>query len=121
MVGAALARDGHAVEEAASVAEALALAPRGPALALLDLGLPDRDGLEAIGPLRAAGAAVIVLTAREQTAEKAAALDLGADDYVTEPFDTDERALRRKLEADPADPRLLRNEPGIGYRMAEPD
>ena len=175
-------------------------------LVLLDLGLPDRDGIELVPLLKAMDRVVIVLTARDQTAEKVAALDLGADDYVVKPFDTDEllarirvglrrragpgadlgvhrvgplqidipahrvlrdgaevkltrkefallaelarhadrvvthsqllrtvwgeahlddveylrvtmRGLRRKLEQDPAAPTLLRNEPGIGYRL----
>ncbi len=207
LVQAALTRAGHDVEVAETGAEGLRKASRCD-LALLDLGLPDRDGLELIGPLRAAGLAVIVLTAREQTEEKVAALDLGADDYVTKPFNTDEllarvrsclrrraaekgasgridaghiqididahsvtcggepvrltpkefallellavnagkvlthahllgtvwgpahldsveylrvaiRSLRAKLEEDPGDPRLLINEPGIGYRLAD--
>lgn len=178
-----------------------------PDLILLDLGLPDRDGLELLPLLvRAPAPAVIVLTAREATDEKVTALDLGADDYVTKPFDTAEllarvrsalrraakaaaervvvgfgdssidlvarrvtrggeelrltpkeyallaelarhpgrvlthvhllrtvwgpahiddveylrvtmRGLRRKLEPDPAAPILLRNEPGVGYRL----
>lgn len=209
LVRAALTRDGHAVEEAGDVRAGLATVATCD-LVLLDLGLPDRDGLEAIGPFRRAGAAVIVLTARDEGAEKVAALDLGADDYVTKPFDTDEllariraclrrragpgadadpdrivagaieidtarhavthagetirltpkefalleclarhpgrvltharilgevwgpanvgdveylrvamRALRRKIETDPARPRLLLNEPGVGYRLVE--
>ena len=203
----AVERGGHAVEEAATAAEALAaLARHGPRLVLLDLGLPDRDGLELIGPIRAEGAPIIVLTAREAASEKVAALDLGADDYVTKPFDSEEllarirsclrradaasgtarrieagpveidldahavrragaevrltpkefallaalgaqkgkvlthahllrevwgpahtgdveylrvtmRALRRKIEEEPGRPRLLLNEPGVGYRL----
>ena len=77
-----------------------------PDAVLLDLGLPDRDGLELI-PLIKAGsdATLIVVSAREATAEKVAALDLGADDYVTKPFDTDEllarlrTSLRRRVQA----------------------
>ncbi|WP_347301990.1 response regulator [Croceibacterium sp. TMG7-5b_MA50] len=207
LVRGALDRAGHASAEAANAAEALAAAARpGCELVLLDLGLPDRDGLELIPLLKALDRAVLVLTARDAVAEKVAALDLGADDYVTKPFDTDEllarirvalrhrsggdaggrlvagpvtldiathrvtlrgeavhltpkefallaellrhagkvlthrhllgtvwgpahvgdieylrvamRALRGKLEDDPAAPRLLINEPGIGYRIA---
>ena len=177
---------------------------------LLDLGLPDRDGLEMIAAIRATRSIpIVVVTARGDTAEKIAALDLGADDYVTKPFDGDEllarlrsalrragssgardsalhfgplrmdaerhqvtcrdesvaltprefavlealmradgrilthaalleqvwgkahvndidylrvvvRALRLKLEADPSSPTLIRNEPGIGYRLVDP-
>ncbi|MFO6448245.1 response regulator transcription factor [Erythrobacter sp. NE805] len=195
--------------EAATAAEALRLAQVTPAplVALLDLGLPDRDGLEVVPQLAAQGLSVIVLTARDATDEKVAALDLGADDFVTKPFDSEEllarirsalrrkagplastsrrdfaeghidreshavtvrdrpveltprefdllwtladkpgrvvthdrlletvwgpahrhdlnylrvavRALRRKLEVDPGSPRLIINEPGVGYRIA---
>ena len=207
LVVRALARGGHAVREAADArAMSHELAIAAPALVLLDLGLPDRDGLELIPPLHAAGIAILVLTARDDSREKVAALDLGADDYVTKPFDTDEllarvrtclrhrrvasgerrrvtlgdrsidldrrlvtragaevhltpkefallatlarhggrvlthsallrdvwgeahvhdieylrvtiRALRRKLEDDPAAPTFIRNEPGVGYRL----
>lgn len=205
----ALDRGGITHREAATASEALRLAAARPAplVALLDLGLPDRDGLEIVPQLARLGIAVIVLTARDATEEKVAALDLGADDFVTKPFDSEEllarvrsalrrksggasdplrrefaggsidrgahkvmigdrvieltprefhllwaladspgrvvtheslletvwgaahrqdldylrvavRALRRKLEADPSQPRLLINEPGIGYRVA---
>lgn len=195
--------------EAATAGEALRLAQATPAplVALLDLGLPDRDGLEIVPQLAAQGLSVIVLTARDATQEKVAALDLGADDFVTKPFDSEEllarirsalrrkagplagtarrdfaggcidrethtvtvracpveltprefdllwtladkvgrvvtherlletvwgpahrhdlnylrvavRSLRRKLEEDPGTPRLVINEPGVGYRLA---
>lgn len=207
-----LDRAGHAVVEAGDARAALAaLAIDKPDLVLLDLGLPDRDGLELLPILvRSPGPAVIVLTAREATDEKVIALDLGADDYITKPFDTEEllarvrsalrraaraaaehvivafgdagidlvarrvtrggdevrltpkeyallaelarhpgrvlthvhllravwgpahvddveylrvtmRGLRLKLEPDPAAPRLLRNEPGVGYRLEAND
>ena len=207
LVRGAVERAGYSVDEAATAAEGVTAARReGCELVLLDLGLPDRDGLELVPLLKALGRAVIVLTARDETAEKVAALDLGADDYVVKPFDTDEllarirtglrhrsggagdaavvtvgtividlparrvsregaevkltrkeyavlaelarhpdrvvthahllravwgeahaedveylrvtmRGLRLKLEEDPASPVLLRNEPGIGYRL----
>lgn len=203
-----LDRAGYTVVEAGDGRAALAsLGIDKPDLVLLDLGLPDRDGLELLPLLvRTPGPAVIVLTAREATDEKVTALDLGADDYITKPFDTEEllarvrsglrraarasaervvvgfgdatidlvqrrvtrdgdevrltpkeyallaelarhpgrvlththllravwgpahvddveylrvamRGLRRKLEPDPAAPTLLRNEPGVGYRL----
>ena len=208
LVGA-LDRTGLSHEEAASAAAALHIAsgPQPPNVVLLDLGLPDRDGLEIVPQLAALGLAVIVLTARDATAEKVAALDLGADDFVTKPFDSEEllarvrsairrrtghavdatrraflngtidrethrviirdqltdltprefdllwtlaekpgrvmthisllesiwgpahrddleylrvavRSLRKKIEADPARPALVINEPGVGYRLA---
>lgn len=208
LVRAALQRAGHAVSEAASAREGLSLLNiEKPDAVLLDLGLPDRDGIELIQIIRARSATgVIVISAREDTAEKVAALDLGADDYLTKPFDTEEllarirtvlrhrqsgetgqtrvvvgdveidlarrrilragaevhvtpkeydvlaalarypdrvishaqllrnvwgpaqeqrvdylrivvRNLRQKLEADPAQPRLITNEPGVGYRL----
>ena len=207
LITRALTRNGHRVREAADARAMLReLSRKKPDLVLLDLGLPDRDGLELIPQLHAAAVAILVLTARDDTAEKVSALDLGADDYVTKPFDTDEllarvrnclrhrrvaagdaqqvtigdrridlnlrtgtrageevhltpkefallailakhagrvlthtmlltevwgeahkddieylrvtiRALRRKLEEDAANPALLRNEPGVGYRL----
>ncbi|MEA3002389.1 MAG: two-component system, OmpR family, operon response regulator KdpE [Sphingomonadales bacterium] len=207
LIRTALERGGYRVVEAATAQEALnAIGIDRPDLVLLDLGLPDRDGLEIIPQLKKAGAAVIIVSAREATAPKVAALDLGADDYVTKPFDTEEmlariraalrrrlaeetpspvvefgevtidlglrqvrrageevhltpreyafvaelakhpgrvlthanllravwglghegdveylrvaaRAVRRKLEADPSAPMLIRNEPGVGYRL----
>lgn len=96
LLRAALQRAGHTVSEAASAREGLSLADiEKPEVVLLDLGLPDRDGLELIQPLKhRAGATVIVVSARDDTAEKVAALDLSADDYVTKPFDTEEVLAR---------------------------
>lgn len=210
LLEAILVRGGHAVVQASDSRSALAALAREPVDAtILDLGLPDRDGLELIGLLREQNAGpLIVLTARGEVAEKVAALDLGADDYMTKPFDGDEllarlrsalrrghrrepadgaishgdltidaarhevrlrgepvpltprefavlqalvaaggrvlthatllekvwgkahlddvgylrvvvRALRLKLEPDPSTPKLIRNEPGIGYRLGE--
>jgi two-component system, OmpR family, KDP operon response regulator KdpE len=207
LVRGALDRAGFAADEASTAADGLAAARRaGCELVLLDLGLPDRDGIELVPLIKAMDRAVIVLTARDTTAEKVSALDLGADDYVVKPFDTEEllarvraalrrrgagagalvtagaitidaarhevhrdgiaisltrkefallaelarfpgrvithtqllrsvwgaghtddveylrvtvRSLRRKLEPDPAQPTLIRNEPGIGYRLMD--
>jgi len=205
-----LTRGGHEPAFAENGREALAMVERGGVAALLlDLGLPDRDGLEVLSAIRSRhDLPIIVVTARNDTGEKIAALDLGADDYVTKPFDGDEllarlrsalrraghaqqadmpmrfgpimldsarhavtcrdapvtltprefavlqalveaggrvlthaallervwgkahvddvdylrvvvRALRLKLELDPAQPALIRNEPGIGYRLVD--
>ena len=102
-----LERAGYRLVEAQDAREAMnAVQIDKPDAVLLDLGLPDRDGLELVPLIRAAGPAVIVISAREATGEKVAALDLGADDYVTKPFDTDEvlarirTALRHRLSAE---------------------
>lgn len=101
----ALERAGYAVVEAASAREAIStLDIDRPDAVLLDLGLPDRDGLELV-PVLAKASVLLVISAREATEQKIAALDLGADDYVTKPFDTDEvlarlrRALRQRVSA----------------------
>lgn len=207
LLSGVLERGGYEAATAGTASEAMAAVARGGVDAmLLDLGLPDRDGMETIAAIRAGYRfPVIVVTARDDTAEKIAALDLGADDYVTKPFDTEEllarvrsalrragspppeavldfgpivldiarhevncrgepvtltprefavlqalmeaggrilthaallervwgkahagdvdylrvvvRALRLKLEVDPSRPALIRNEPGIGYRL----
>jgi two-component system KDP operon response regulator KdpE len=99
-------RAGYRPVEAATARAAMAaLAIDKPAAILLDLGLPDRDGLELIPLMKMAGAAVLVISARDDTDQKVAALDLGADDYVTKPFDSEEvlarirTALRHQLSA----------------------
>lgn len=210
LLAGVLKRADYAVIEAETGREALRLASaRKPAAVLLDLGLPDLDGLEVLHQLHQADATpVLVVSVRDATEEKVAALDLGADDYVTKPFDGDEllarlraalrrarpasvaapilvgdvaidldrrqvtragedvhlapreyallaelarhfgrvlthqhllravwgsaheqdveylrvaaRGLRLKLERDPARPQLIRNEPGIGYRLSDP-
>lgn len=208
LIKGSLDRNRISYAEAATASQALLAARRDPRplVALLDLGLPDRDGLEIVPQLAKLGLAVIVLTARDTTLEKIAALDLGADDFVTKPFDSEEllarirsalrrkagplanasvrefadgtidreahvvilranrieltrrefnllwaladrpgrvithdvlletvwgpahrqdldylrvavRALRRKMETDPANPKLIVNEPGVGYRL----
>ena len=207
LLHASLGRADYRVVEAGTAREALACVQIDkPDLVLLDLGLPDRDGLELIPLIRGAGVATIVVSARDATEQKVTALDLGADDYVSKPFDSEEvlarirvalrhrlageapvpcvrcgaieidlaarmvlragaevhltpreygflaelakspgrvvthaqllravwgpghetdveylrvaaRAIRRKLEDDPSQPTLFRNEPGIGYRL----
>lgn len=95
----ALAANGYAVVEAGSAAEALALAPgHQPELVLLDLGLPDGDGLDVTRQLREwCRAPIIVLSARGREEDKVNALDAGADDYLTKPFGTAELLARMRV------------------------
>ncbi|MBL8651762.1 MAG: response regulator [Sphingopyxis sp.] len=96
LLRATVQRAGHQAVEAADARQALSLLDiEKPDVVLLDLGLPDRDGLELIGPIRArSNATLIVVSARDDSAEKVAALDLGADDYLVKPFDTEELLAR---------------------------
>ena len=99
---------GYEVDEAETGEAALALAARNhPDLVVLDLGLPGIDGVEVVHGLRGwTQMPILVLSAREDEAAKVAALDAGADDYVTKPFGMDEllarlrAALRRATPAD---------------------
>jgi len=204
----------YRVLEAATVAEATAAATtHNPDVILMDLALPDGDGIELTGRIRAwSRVPIIVLSARGREEDKVAALDTGADDYLTKPFGVNEllarirasirrsaasspgaeaavleigplridqarrevtvdgrdvrltpiefrllvllaasagrvlthrqilkevwgppyvdethylrvfmATLRRKIEKDPARPRLLLTEPGVGYRMRDPE
>ena len=89
---------GYRLYEATTGEEGLAQASsRNPDIILLDLGLPDRDGTEVIRQIRAwATIPILVLSAREQEQVKVAALDLGADDYVTKPFGVEELLARMR-------------------------
>src|SRR5216684_664015 len=184
---ATLGSSGYRLYEATSGEDGLVeAATRQPDVVILDLGLPDIDGLQVIRRLREwSKVPIIVLSARGQEGDKVAALDAGADDYVSKPFavgellarlrvdqvkrqvqvdgrdvhltpieyrllttlvrhagrvisqrqllkevwgpaHTDQAhylrvymgTLRRKLERDPARPRYLLTEPGVGYRLA---
>jgi two-component system, OmpR family, KDP operon response regulator KdpE len=97
---------GYEVDTAAEGETALELASRRrPDVVIVDLGLPGIDGVEVIRGLRSwSSASIIVLSAREQESEKVAALDAGADDYITKPFGMGEllarvRASERRLTA----------------------
>ncbi|CAA9226059.1 MAG: DNA-binding response regulator KdpE [uncultured Corynebacteriales bacterium] len=87
---------GHEVITAATGRKALSEAAAGrPDLVVLDLGLPDLDGLEVIRSLRGwTGVPIIVLSGRASGGDKVTALDAGADDYVTKPFGVDELLAR---------------------------
>src|SRR4030095_16926315 len=88
--------EGFETRSAGTCADALALAARfRPDLIVLDVMLPDGNGLALLRRLNSlCGAPVIVLTARGQKADKLRGLNLGADDYVTKPFDLDELLAR---------------------------
>jgi two-component system KDP operon response regulator KdpE len=91
-----LTADGYEVIEAETGAQALVSAAREkPDVVLLDLGLPDQDGLDVLRQVREwSKVPVIVVTVRAGEGEKVAALDAGADDYVTKPFGMAELAAR---------------------------
>ncbi|SFE98518.1 two-component system response regulator KdpE [Paracidovorax wautersii] len=95
-VRAALEGEGWLVHEAGTVQAGLAaVATRKPDLVVLDLGLPDGDGLDLLRDARSwSPATIIVLSARADEADKIAALDAGADDYLTKPFGTGELLAR---------------------------
>jgi two-component system KDP operon response regulator KdpE len=94
-----LVNTGFRILEAARGAEALDLAAAHvPDLLLLDLGLPDMDGMEVLQELRRWSAApVIILTARGTEGDKVRALDAGADDYLTKPFSAQELLARLRV------------------------
>ena len=89
---------GYEVVEAAAGEEALVqLAAKEPDIVILDLGLPDFDGSEVIRRLRGwSHVPVIVLSVRDRQDDKVGALDAGADDYVTKPFDMNELLARMR-------------------------
>lgn len=103
----ALRRDGYTV----ALAPSLAIAEReldGVSLVVLDLMLPDGSGFDLLGRIRHAGAptAIIVLSSRDTEADRVAALETGADDYVTKPFSPREvvarvRAVLRRAQSEP--------------------
>ena len=90
---------GYDVDSAMTGAEAIRLTTlRPPALIVLDLGLPDLEGTEVCRRVRAESPVpIIVLSARGSEADKVAALDLGADDYVTKPFGPEELMARIRV------------------------
>lgn len=99
----------YEVDAAADGASALELAAaRHPDVVVLDLGLPDMDGVEVIRGLRGwTRVPILVLSARHSSDEKVEALDAGADDYVTKPFGMDELLARLRAA-------VRRAEPGAG-------
>ena len=110
-LGISLRAQGHEVSEAGrSQAGLESLATLGADLVILDLGLPDLDGVDVLRELRAwSQVPVIVLSARSGEGEKVRALDAGANDYVTKPFGVQElsariRALLRQRGSEDAEP-----------------
>jgi two-component system KDP operon response regulator KdpE len=107
-------RDFEVLEAATGENAIVIAADRRPDVVLLDLGLPDLDGLDVLRQLRAfTTVPVIVLTARDEQSEKVRSLDAGADDYVTKPFDTEEllariRAALRRVPAADSKPVVVR-------------
>ncbi len=97
---------GYEVDTAANGASAIAAtAKQRPHVIVLDLGLPDMDGVEVINGLRPWYLGpIVVLSARHDSGEKVAALDAGADDYVTKPFGMDELLARIRASVRRAEP-----------------
>ncbi len=99
----ALSLAGYATSAVSTGREALSAEPAD--VVVLDLGLPDMDGVEVCGELRArSGAAIIVVTARDEEQDRVLALDRGADDYIVKPFGRAEllariRAVLRRMRA----------------------
>ena len=93
-----LAAQGYQIMEAPNGKAALELIEQGPDLIVLDLGLPDVQGLDLLRMLRARNerAPIVVLSSRGDETAKVAALDLGADDYVTKPFGMEELLARMR-------------------------
>ncbi len=95
-ISTVLSGSGYEAMQARSGAEALSMiSSHCPDLIILDLGLPDMDGLDILRQLRSwSSLPVVVVSARSHEKDKVTALDLGADDYLTKPFGTDELLAR---------------------------
>jgi two-component system KDP operon response regulator KdpE len=98
-LAASLSSEGYRPIEAVTGEDGISLArTHNPDLVLLDLGLPDRDGMEVTRAIRGFSAKpIIVISARGQEADKVRALDAGADDYLTKPFGTSELMARIRV------------------------
>ena len=113
-VRAALESEGWRVTEAATLKQGLTeAATRRPDLVVLDLALPDGDGIELVRSMRAwSGSPILVLSARGAEQDKIEALDSGADDYLTKPFGIGELLARVRA--------LARRRPRAGADSGEP-
>ena len=96
--------NGYSYLSASSGSEAISMcASHRPSMILLDLGLPDMDGIDVIQTIRKwSSAIIIIISARSEDSDKISALDAGADDYLTKPFSVDEllariRAAQRRM------------------------
>jgi DNA-binding response OmpR family regulator len=110
IVRAYLERDGYQVTSVSTGTEALSCVERErPQLVVLDIGLPDTDGFELCRRLRAVSSlAIVMLTARDEEADRVAGLEIGADDYITKPFSPRELVARigavlRRTDRQPAE------------------
>jgi DNA-binding response OmpR family regulator len=110
----ALGRRGHTVHAAATALGGLeTVVDRAPDVVVLDLGLPDVDGVRVLGMIREVSAVpVIVATARDDEAEMVRVLDRGADDYVVKPFSAEQldarvRAVLRRSQREEEEPAVL--------------
>jgi two-component system, OmpR family, KDP operon response regulator KdpE len=94
-----LAGEGYRVVEAATAAEALEqIAAQRPDVVVLDLGLPDRDGLAVIREIREwSSVPIVVLSVRDRESDKVSSLEAGADDYLTKPFGVGELMARLRV------------------------
>ena len=99
LIATTLKVSGYSYSTAANAATAINMSLSDkPDLILLDLGLPDRDGMEVIRSIRSwSTMPIIVISARGDEADKIHALDAGADDYLTKPFSTDELLARIRV------------------------
>ena len=99
LVQSALALEGFEVQTAVSLSEAQALVQHSPpALIVLDLGLPDGEGLQLVQEVRRLSSLpIVVISARHQEAQKIALLDAGADDYLSKPFSVAELLARMRV------------------------
>ena len=115
--------NGYEAMQARSGQEALSMiTSHCPDLIILDLGLPDMDGMDILRQLRSwTSLPVVVVSARSHEGDKVSALDLwgpraGGDNQILR---VNMANIRRKIEENPAEPRYLFTEIGVGYRMAE--